>query len=154
MIAWWKTLSQREQALLGVLALLLGLLVAWYGVWRPVVSFHQNALARHEQAARENRAVLALAARVKAAPAPQAAPRPLAETLRQSLEAAGITAARLEADPQGGMRVALGGVASTQLLPWIAGLQTGHGITPRHLVIVKEGQGMLGLDATFAQAGG
>lgn len=154
MIAWWNALSRREQALLGVMALLLGMLIAWYGVWRPVVLFHQGALARHEQAARENRAVLGLVARVKAVSVPQAASRPLVETVRQSLDAAGITAARLEADPQGGLRVALGGVASTQLLPWIAGLQTAHGITPRHLVIVKESQGLLGLDATFVQAGG
>jgi len=154
MIAWWKNLSRREQALLGVLALLLGLCVAWYGAWRPVVSFHLDAKARYEQAARENRVVQGLIQRVKAAPMAQEKPRPLADIIRQSLDAAGITAARLEADPQGGLRVAIGASASTQILPWIAGLQTGHGVTPRHLVLVREGQGMLGLDATFVPAGG
>ena len=154
MIAWWNTLSRREQTLLGVLALLMALLAAWYGIWRPVAAFRDDAQLRQEQAAREYRAVQALAARVKAAPAPRAATRPLPETLRTSLEAAGITAARLEDDPAGGVRVAIGGVAATQLLPWIAALQTAHGVTPRNLVIVKEGQGLLSLDATFVQAGG
>lgn len=154
MIAWWKARARREQVLLGVLALLLLALAAWYGVWRPVAAFQHAAAERHAQAMRQRQAVQALIARVKAAPASQGEVRPLAETVRQSLDAAGITAARLEADPDGGLRVAIGGVASTQLLPWISTLQTAHGIVPRHLVVVKEGQGLLGLDATFVRAGG
>lgn len=153
MSAWWKGLSRREQLLLGTLALLLAMLAAWYGVWRPARAFHAGAEVRHEQAAREYRAVQALAARVKSAPPPRRPAQPLAETVRQSLDEAGIAGARLEAEADGALRVAIGSAASTQLLPWLALLQTAHGVTPRHLVIVKEGQGLLALDATLAQAG-
>jgi type II secretory pathway component PulM len=77
----------------------------------------------------------------------------LADIVRESLETAGITPARIEPDPEGGVRVALNAVPPIVLFPWIASLQTAHGIAPRHLIVVKEGQGALGLDATLSDGG-
>jgi type II secretory pathway component PulM len=66
------------------------------------------------------------------------------------LGAAGITPGRIEPDPQGGVRVAANAVPSTLLFPWIAQLQTENGISLRHLIVVKQGEGTLNLDATFS----
>lgn len=150
---WWITLSRREQALLAVLALLVLGLVAWYAVWRPLAEFHRTAAIEHASASDEQQRVRALIARVKTATPAARQEIPVAQAVRQSLEAAGITAARLEADPGGGLRVALGGVPATMLFPWIADLQARHGVTPQHLMVVKAGQGVLQVDATFGREG-
>jgi general secretion pathway protein M len=152
---WWTGLSRREQALLGMLAVLFLALIAWYGVWRPVIQFQRAAAAGHERAVREQQSVELLLARIKAAASATQSRqnRPLAEAVRQSLEAAGIAAARFEPDSGGGLRVAVGAVPAGLLFPWIAELQTRHGVTPRHFVVVKAGQGLLELDATFVREG-
>ena len=150
---WWTTLSRREQSLLALLALLVLILVAWYAVWRPLTQFHRAAVMQHELALGEEQRVQVLIARIKARAPAGRQDIPVAQAVRQSLEAAGIAGARLEADPGGGLRVALGGVPSTLLFPWMAELQARHGVTPRHLVVVKAGQGVLQVDATFAREG-
>jgi general secretion pathway protein M len=150
---WWTTLSRREQALLTVLALIVLALIAWYGVWRPLTQFHRTAVAQHELALGEQQRVQALIARLKTGAPAARQGIPVAQAVRQSLEAAGITAARLEADPSGGLRVAVGGVPSNSLFPWMAELQGRHGVTPQHLLVVKAGQGVLQLDATFVRDG-
>lgn len=152
---WWNALSRREQILVGLLAALLAVGAGWYGVWRPIAHFHQAAAFRHQQAVDEKNAVQALVAQIRARGSARRskAARPLADLVRESLEAAGITPARIEPDPEGGIRVAVNAVAPTLLFPWIASLQTAHGIAPRHLIVVKEGQGALGLDATLTEDG-
>ena len=150
---WWITLSRREQALLAMLGLLVLTLVGWYGIWRPLTQFHRAAVAEHELALDEQERVQALIARVRSSAPAARQDIPVAQAVRQSLEATGITAARLEADPGGGLRVAVGGVPSTLLFSWIAELQARHGVTPQHLVVVKAGQGVLQGDATFVRDG-
>lgn len=152
---WWTGLSRRERALVGMLVVLVLVTVAWYGVWQPLTQFRRAAAAGYEQALREQQSVQSLLVRIKTAASATRARqhRPLAEAVRQSLERAGITAARFEPDSGDGLRVAVEAVPSSLLFPWIADLQTGHGITPRHLVVVKAGQGLLELDATFAREG-
>jgi len=155
MTNWWSGLSRRERILVGLLAALLAAGLVWYGGWQPVTHFHRAAASRHQQALEEKETVLALAARIRALGPTRTlkATRPVADIVRESLEAAGITPARIEPDPEGGVRVAVNAVPPTLLFPWIASLQTAHGITPRHLIVVKEGQGALGLDATLIDGG-
>lgn len=42
---WWKKREPREQQLIVVMSVLLGVLVFWYGIWQPL----QNATQRAEQ---------------------------------------------------------------------------------------------------------
>jgi general secretion pathway protein M len=153
MINWWNSLSLRERILVGLGAVLVVAAIGWYGVWRPAVYLHQVAASRHAAALKEKQTVLSLVAQIRTmgpARKVQAGKKPLAEIVRDSLGAAGITPGRIEADPQGGVRVAANAISSTLLFPWIAQLQTEYGISLRHLIVVKEGEGTLNLDATLS----
>ncbi len=153
MIIWWNGLSQRERILVGLGAILIVATICWYGVWRPAVYFHQAAASRHAMILKEKQTVLALVAQIRAlgpARKMQGSSKPLAEIVRDSLGTAGITPGRIEPDPQGGVRVAANAIPSTQLFPWIAQLQTEYGISLRHLIVVKAGEGTLNLDATLS----
>ncbi len=153
MIDWWNNLSQRERIMVGLGAVLIVAAIFWYGVWRPAVYLHRVAASRHAMILKEKQTVLSLVAQIRRlgpARKVQAAPKPLAEVVRDSLGAAGITPGRIEPDPQGGVRVAASAIPSTLLFPWIAQLQTEHGISLRNLVVVKEGEGTLNLDATLS----
>ena len=153
MIIWWNSLSQRERILVGLGAILIVATICWYGVWRPAVYFHQAAASRHAMILKEKQTVLAIVAQIRAlGPARklEASGKPLAEMVRDSLAAAGIMAGRIEPDPQGGVRVAANAIPSTMLFPWIAQLQTQHGISLRHMIVVKEGEGTLNVDATLS----
>jgi general secretion pathway protein M len=153
-INWWNSLSQRERIMVGLGAVLIVAAICWYGVWRPAVYLHRVSAYRHAIALKEKQTVLSLVAQIRTlgpARKVEAAKKPLAEIVRDSLGAAGITPGRIEPDPQGGVRVAANAVPSTLLFPWIAQLQTEYGISLRHLIVVKQGEGTLNLDATFSE---
>lgn len=152
---WWNALSQRERIMVGLVAILLTATVCWYGVWRPAAYLHRVAASRHALALEEKKTVLSLVARIQAIGPVRKPPiaKPLAMVVRDSLNAAGITPGRIEPDPQGGIRVAARSVPPTLLFPWIASLQTEYGVSPRHLIVVKEGEGVLSLDATLNDSG-
>lgn len=155
-IAWWEARSRREQVLLAVLAAGLGLFILWFGVHRPLAQARADAALRYDRALRDEAVVRAAALGIRAlergAPAPKAAASP-AEAVSASAAAAGLTLGRVEPDPGGGVRVAVGGVSPGQLFPWLAALQQDYGVTPAHLAVVKDAQGTLSADATFGGTG-
>ncbi|WP_309091693.1 type II secretion system protein GspM [Phenylobacterium sp.] len=156
MIAWWEARTRREQALLAVMAATLSAFLLWFGVHRPVAQAREAAAQRYERALRAQGEVEAAAARIRQLQkggASSARRAPAAEAVNASAAATGLTLSRVSPDPGGGVQVAVGGVSPAQLFPWLASLQQDYGVTARHLTVVKDDQGGLAMDATFADEG-
>lgn len=152
MIAWWTTRTPRERLLLGVMAGLLVVFGLWFGVHRPLAQAREAAERRYDRALKEEAAIEAAAARIRALMsrgATASRKASAAEAVNASAAAAGVTLSRVEPDPAGGVQVAVGGVSPAQFFPWLAALQRDYGVNPRHLTIVKDEQGGLSVDATF-----
>ncbi|WP_374467855.1 type II secretion system protein GspM [Phenylobacterium sp.] len=153
MRAWFEARTRREQGLLAVMAAGVLLFGLWFGVWRPLEQARVAAERRYERAVRDAAVVAQAAAAVRATPT--GAPRPTlptAEAVNAAARAAGLTLARVEPDPAGGVQVAVQGVAPARVFPWLAALQTEYGVTARHLTVIKDDQGALSVDATFGGA--
>lgn len=154
MIAWWTSRSRREQILLGVMTFCLALWLIVFGIARPLQAAARAASERHASAVATLTEVsrnVAAINRLKAPPG--AAPRraPLDAAVSSTAQAAGISLGRVEADPGGGLRVAVPSAAPTVLFPWLGLLQTEHGVVATHLTVVKNDTGALTLDATLAR---
>jgi general secretion pathway protein M len=156
MIAWWAGRSRREQLLLGVMAAIALVLVAWFGILQPLAKARRAAAERLSEAAATQAAVerglAELAALRRAAPA-RPNRRPMARAVTESAAAAGVTLARAEPDPGGGLRVGIEAVAPAALFPWLAALQRDDGVAASHLTVVKADGGGLNVDATLVEIG-
>jgi general secretion pathway protein M len=149
MRTWFEGRTPREKVLLAMMAAgLLGVLL-WLAVFRPLAQASVGAERRFEQAAREATAVQAATARLKNLPRTVQAAADPARAVSETAAAEGLSLSRVEPDPTGGVQVAVNGVAPMRLFPWLAQLQTAHGVTPRHLTVIKDEQGTLSVDATF-----
>lgn len=129
--------------------------LAWFAVWRPVAAAHDAAERRHARAVQDRAVVVRTVARIRQVGGARAGGRtvPAGEAVNAAASAAGVTLAALEPDPEGGVQVRLNGIAPSRLFPWLATLQRDYGVAPRHLTIVKDGEGTLSVDATFGSAG-
>lgn len=156
MTAWWMSRSPRERIMLTALASLAAVLVAWYGVARPLAAWNRAAEQRHAaasaRAAAVDRALAEIAAlRQRAGPRPAAVP--LEAAVSESAAAAGLVLKRAEADPAGGLQVRISGVPAMALFPWLAELQQRRGLAPAHLTVLKNEAGGLDVDATIVKVG-
>lgn len=122
--AFWAERTLRERQLIVVMLALLVLVVAAFGIVRPLATATTAAEARLAQASLEAGQVRAAADRLRAAragaPAPLATSLPLA--VSQSATAAGFTLATL--DPQGDDRlgITIASAKSPALFAWLAQL--------------------------------
>ena len=156
MVDWWTTRSRREQIMLGVMAaLLLGFLL-WFGVAAPLRTAAQDASAHLTRALGDEAVVDSAVAEIarlgEAAPPPTSA-GPLDRLVADTAAEAGLRVIRIEAVADGGVQAVVSG-PSTQVLPWIARLQSEHAIAARHLTLLKGDVGQLDVDATFVGLGG
>lgn len=156
MRAWFEGRTRREQVLLTLMAVALAAFLLWFGLYRPLAHVRAEAARRLDRAAAEAAEVDRAAARLRALGAaarvrPAASADP-AQAVNAAASVAGLTLARVEPDPSGGVQVAVAGVSPSQLFPWLAALQTDYGVTPRHLTVIKDEQGTLSVDATFGGA--
>ena len=121
--AWWATRSTREQRLLLVMFALIGLVLIWLLIVRPL----GDALDRAKQ--RHNTAVLQLAeARARSNPGgarPGAtAPLPLDALINRTAVEAGFTAARVTGGGPTTARLTLDAARPQALFGWIATLES------------------------------
>ncbi|WP_395670999.1 type II secretion system protein GspM [Phenylobacterium sp.] len=150
MRAWFESKTPREKVLLAVMAAALLAFALWFGLFRPLAQARAGAERRFELAAREAAAVQAASARLKSLPRPaQGRAADPARAVSETAAAEGLNLSRVEPDPAGGVQVAVNAVAPMRLFPWLASLQADHGVTPRHLTVIKDEQGTLSVDATF-----
>jgi general secretion pathway protein M len=149
-IGWFNGRSLREKRLLLVMAALLVLTIAWYGVVRPL----NDGVAAERQ--RHADAVIALgetAARVDAIRAVQRQrPAPLtgsfADAVRARADAAGFAIASLTEDGPDRVRVAIAGARPAVLVPWLARLE-GAGILVDQATLTDKGDRTVGVQLTL-----
>lgn len=152
---WVNGRSPRERTMLAVLGLLVAALVLWFGVLTPLAAARQASEARLERAVQTRLAVdraLAEIAELRRARTAPASGAPVDVAVSRTADAAGLTLARIEADPGGGVQAVLEGAPATAVFPWLLALQREHGVVASHLTILK-GDGGLDVDATFVRAG-
>ncbi|HEV2817887.1 MAG TPA: type II secretion system protein GspM [Allosphingosinicella sp.] len=119
MNAWWEARSARERLLLGIMFALLGLVLAWLIVVRPLADALDAAKERHAAA------VVALAearARLPSAAGPAPAGPADAIVARTAAEA-GFTGVRIARQGAAGASVAIDAARPQALFGWIAEME-------------------------------
>ncbi len=124
-IDWWAGRSERERWMLGVMFALLGLVLLWLLIIRPIDGARARANLRLAAATTDAGRIAAVAEGIRRAraSAPPVLAIPLPAAVGQAAEANGFTLARL--DPQGGDRVAIAisTARSPALFTWLAALE-------------------------------
>lgn len=154
MTACWEARTRRDQVLLAAMAAALVGTVLWLGAYRPAEAARRAAEQRYERALEGQARVARAAGRIQ--PLQGAAAGPVADVsaadaVNASARAAGVVLSRVEPDPAGGVQVAVQAVPPTALFPWLAALQRDYGVAARRLTVIKDDQGALSVDATFAE---
>jgi len=125
-LPWWHQRSAREQLLIGIAGALLAALLAWLLILRPL----GQARAAAEDEARIAQAQLAqtraLAAAIRARPAPPAGPAH--ELIGRRLAEAGLSPTRLEAQGPGQALVEIAAINGRLLIGWAAALEQRDGL--------------------------
>lgn len=150
MRAWWAGRSPREQALLGLMGLLLAGFLIWFGIAAPLRGAAQDAEAHLARALADEAvadAAVVEIARLGETAAPRGRSAPVEQLVMEGATAAGLQIIRVEPGESGVQAVVTG--SSTMVLPWIASLQADHAIIARHLTLLKGEVGQLDVDATF-----
>lgn len=152
--AWWTARSRREQWLLAIMVALLGVTIAWLGVYRPLDARLSAARARHADA------IEALGA-ARAAAVALGGRRPagtgragvaLAPIVSADAAAAGFAAAQVS--PQGERRVtvAIPAARPAALFGWVARLEA-RGIVVEQMSARANSDPTLAVDLTLVSAG-
>jgi general secretion pathway protein M len=123
--AWWEALSLRERRLVGAMLIILGGMILWLGIWRPVQNGLESSRTRYGEAVDTNASVRARMALLKGRPAPKggAATGSMDQIVVQSAGELGLTLDRNTAQGQGRLSVSIGAARSGVLLSWLAALE-------------------------------
>ncbi|SIN63272.1 general secretion pathway protein M [Parasphingorhabdus marina DSM 22363] len=122
---WFAALSQREKIMIGILAVLVALTVAWYGIYKPFSAASEAASIRyHEAVERQTR----MEAKVTALTAPAAeAPGQLTGSINAHVSRrageAGFEVGRLDAQANGGVDLVIDSARPTALFAWLSELE-------------------------------
>ena len=130
LIAAWNARSPRERWLLGIMLALVGAVLVWLLILRPLGDTLSDARERH------GRAVEALAeARGQAAAItalqkanPPSVQGPLEAVVGQAASEAGFQLSRLAPEGEGRVGVSIGAARPQALFGWLAGLEAGRGL--------------------------
>lgn len=131
MKAWWKQRSAQEQRLLLILALFLGMVIAVYGVVKPL-----NALVVSQQHAlkkiRAERQWLDEQALASGIVAVVKDPTPLMDTIQRTAAAAGLTVT-VTSTGKNSVGIAASHIPLSALISWLESLRDDKGIYPQIL---------------------
>lgn len=124
MIAWWSALSGRERRLVSLMLVLVGGVVLWLGVWRPVEAGIVDGWTRYGAAVDLNASVRAKLSALKKASATRGNDGvPIGQSVAQSASEAGLTLDRSTAQGEGRLAITIGSARAGALLAWLAGLE-------------------------------
>ncbi len=121
---WWAGRSERERWMLGVMFALLGVVVLWLLIIRPIDNARARAELRLAAATTDAGRIAAVAEGVRTAQASAPPPLavPLATAVGQAAESNGFTLSRL--DPQGDkVAIAIATARSPALFTWLGALE-------------------------------
>ncbi len=139
-LAWMEGRSRREQRLLQVMAALLVLAMAWYGVALPLMRAREAAMARIETAARlQSRILTAPAGASAGAVVPAAIEGGLAEVVTQRAAAAGLASSAVE-DSGDALVFSIDNARYDAVIPFVAALEGVDGAVIQSLRIEAAGQ--------------
>jgi general secretion pathway protein M len=150
---FWSARSAREQFELGVLAVLLIGVLAWFGMIHPLMEYRDQQQARLTTQTVQLGQVRALAAQIQAAKAARPASR---ESVRQSAErlaaAQNLRLSSLEIDGSGEVRIRIDENALPALLSWLASIEQLHGNAITALSIRRSPNGQHAVTLSLRQA--
>jgi len=122
--SWWSALSGRERRLVTLMLLLVGGVLLWLGVWRPVEAGITSAWVRYGASVDANASVRAKVAALKAAPAvSNRGDAAIGQSVAQSASEAGLTLDRSAAQGEGRLAITIGSARAGALLAWLSGLE-------------------------------
>ncbi|HEX7874013.1 MAG TPA: type II secretion system protein GspM [Sphingobium sp.] len=121
---WWTGLSGRERRLVTLMLLLVGGVLLWLGVWRPVEAGIANGWVRYGAAVDANASVRAKLKRLKGKGAVTVrSDVPLAQSVAQTASEAGLTLDRSAAQGTGRLAITIGSARAGSLLAWLSDLE-------------------------------
>ena len=152
---WWRTRTSREQRLLLAMLGLLGLVLLWLLLLRPLNDSLSQARERH------GAAVLALAeARGRAAAITTLQQRPatslgapLETILNQSATEAGFTPARVQRDGANVAIMAFENVRPQAFFAWVRRMESDRGLSVERLSATTNTDQTLGVEIAFRARG-
>ncbi|MEM8918368.1 MAG: type II secretion system protein GspM [Pseudomonadota bacterium] len=122
---WFAALSQREKIMIGILAVLVALTVAWYGIYKPFSAASEAASIRYHEAVERQARVEAKVAALTA-PAPDAK-RQLTGTVNAFVSRrageAGFEVGRLDPQDNGRVDLVIDSARPTALFAWLSELE-------------------------------
>jgi general secretion pathway protein M len=147
-LLWWSGRSDRERVMLGIMGGLVGLMLFWLVIIRPIDNALADARQRLDVAAESSGRVAAVADGVRQARrlAPASLSASLTTAVGQAAEGAGFTLARLDAQGPDRAIFTISTARSPALFGWLAVLQ-------RQGVIVEKMTLRTNSDATLAVEG-
>lgn len=125
---WLNALSERERRLVTLMLVIVGGMVLWLGVWRPIEAGIAGGWMRYGRAVDANASVRAKLRLLKKK-LPQAGQSgvPMAQSVAQSASDAGLTLDRSAAQGEGRLAITIGSAKAGALLAWLSELE-GRGI--------------------------
>lgn len=151
---WSAIRTLREQRLLLVMFGLLGVVIVWLGVIRPVGDGLSDARERHGHAVTELAQITARAEALRAIDSGETLvlAAPLATVIEQSAGAAGFTPSSIAPQDSGRVAVAIGSVRPIAFFAWIGGLER-QGIIVERLSARANSDPTLSVDVTLRARG-
>lgn len=150
---WWSGRTGREHILLGVLGLLIGAMLAWFTVWRPVNLYVEKSRITQSQALDRLARTQAMVAEAKI---PRSGTNAVAidagAVITQSAIEAGFTLTTNELRDTGQHAVAIGAAKSGALFAWLGALER-QGIIVQTTSIRANGDGSVSFEATLRGRG-
>lgn len=151
---WWSGRSPRERWLLLAMFALLGVMILWLGIVRPIGDGLQRARQRHQAAVIAHGEVLAkrdaLRTLLKTRPAPLDAP--LETVVRESAGEAGFSFASLNAENADRLTLTIANARPQALFGWLAGLEA-RGVLVERLAVRDNPDPTLNVDLTLKTGG-
>ena len=157
--AWWATLAEREQRVLAVGAVVVGLTVLYLGVWEPVVKAQRDRELALEDARAlatmlETLAVEVQRGRDAGGGGTAGAGQSLLAVVDQSRRASALTKPPTRLQPEGDatVRIWLDDVPFDALLRWLGDLQARYGVRVDAADIERQsGQGLVSARLTLVR---
>lgn len=141
---WFAGREPNEQRIIVALACVIGVLVLWGGVWKPVSDWravednrYRNAQADHDWLRANETRARSVAGGGDAG----SGPRNVLQIITRSAEAQGILVNRVQ--PEGGtgaVSVAIQGQPFNELVRWLHQLEENNGVTVQRLAVDAEGR--------------
>ena len=147
---WWLERSAREHVLLSAMLCLIGAMLIWLGVVRPIDRWMNVAQARHSAAIAELGAITAKAGALKTerTMARSRQDGDVTTQVRVAAESAGFTLARADPGDGGRVQIMIVSAKSPALFGWLQALER-EGLFVERASLRTNSDATIGFDATI-----